>query len=791
MNISVRLLLLFFLLAVLPLTLFSYLESQQKEDMLRTASLNRMSDLADKKALQVKSYLAERARDVRYLAGREMVKQVMPALSQSFAKRISHASDYQKVTRQVDLNFSSLINQGSLFYDIFLISPQGDIVYTFKREADFASNLITGAYRDSPLASAFRESLMTFESSISDFENYAPSRQPAAFIAAPVIRNGRFVGVVALQLKISKIYEVAGDQVGLGRSGETVLSRRIDPQHAMYMAPLSRQADLDLLMPREFSKVPFIMRQALSGTSGCGIDSDYRGIRSVSAWRYLPGLDWGMVVKIDADEVFEPLFLQRSFMLEVLLGLLLASGFAAFHFARQITSPLKGLVQTAGDVADGDLNMRADESAPGEIGLFAKTFNRMTVSLQRLYSSLEERIEERTRELNVSNEQLQEEIIEREHTEVALRDNQDHLRSALEDLRYQKFALDQHSIVSMTDVAGTITYVNDKFCEISGYSKDELIGQNHRMLKSGTHSNEFFRAMFNNITSGKVWNGEICNRAKNGNLFWLLTTIVPYLHDDGKPSQYIAIRADITARKNSELLLQQHKVAIETTSDGFWLTDQNGALLEANKAYATMSGYTLDELRGMHIRQFEAKESSPEEITAHVAKIFAQGWEVFETRHRTKDGREIDLEVSSSIIPESKLIVSFLRDISERKAVEKSMRIASTAFETHESIMITDANANIIRVNQAFQDTTGYSAEDVIGQTPRILRSGRHDNLFYTQMWQQLLETGTWTGEIWDKHKNGQTFPKWMTITAVKDNSGITTEYVSIFSDITARKRAV
>jgi len=245
-------------------------------------------------------------------------------------------------------------------------------------------------------------------------------------------------------------------------------------------------------------------------------------------------------------------------------------------------------------------------------------------------------------------------------------------RQALRELEYQKYALDQHSIVCTTDVRGTITYVNEKFCAISQYSYDETVGQNHRLINAGTHPKEFFRDMYRTIAAGKVWHGEICNRAKDGSLFWVDGTIVPFLGDNGKPFQYTAVRTDITERKKSD----------------------------------------------------------------------------------------------------------------------EALRVAAAAFETHDAILITDVNANIIRVNQAFQDITGYSSEEVLGKNPRILSSGRQDKVFYAAMWQQLLNNGSWTGELWDKRKDGQVYPKWLTITAIKNEQGETTGYVAIFSDITERKQA-
>ena len=247
---------------------------------------------------------------------------------------------------------------------------------------------------------------------------------------------------------------------------------------------------------------------------------------------------------------------------------------------------------------------------------------------------------------------------------------------------------------------------------------------------------------------------------------------------------------DITERRQVERHVELYRSVVQASLDGFWITNTQGRIVEVNRSMCQMLGYSVEEMLGLGISDIEADES-PEETMAHMRAIMAQGHVQFEARHRRKDGSVIDVEVSALHLPDlDNLFFTFVRDISARKNAEQQTRIAATVFESQEGMIVTNADNIILRVNQAFTDITGYSAEEAIGKRPSMLKSGRHDADFYVRLWEQLKGAGSWQGELWNRRKGGEPYPQWLTITVVKDKNARVSHYVATMTDITQRKLA-
>lgn len=256
----------------------------------------------------------------------------------------------------------------------------------------------------------------------------------------------------------------------------------------------------------------------------------------------------------------------------------------------------------------------------------------------------------------------------------------------------------------------------------------------------------------------------------------------------------VCVRTDITQSKQSEIELKKLSRALEQSPASVIITDTDGNIEYVNPMFEQMTGFTSAEAIGQNPRILKSGNKSPEEYK-RLWDTIKSGKEWRGQFHNKRKDGSIFWE-SASISPmrgEDGLITHFIavkEDITDRKRAEDQLRMNATVFETtSEGIMITDNDNHIKTVNPAFTHITGYQAEEVIGRTPSILNSGRHDKSFYQQMWKQLHERGSWSGEIWNRRKDGNVYPEWLSLVAIKDSKEKIKEYIAVFSDISRRKR--
>lgn len=336
-----------------------------------------------------------------------------------------------------------------------------------------------------------------------------------------------------------------------------------------------------------------------------------------------------------------------------------------------------------------------------------------------------------------------------------------------------------------------ITHCNERYAAILGLPADGLIGIE---LMSFLQDQSILPAL-QNALKGEVgyydgyYSANYANTKK-----WVSLICVPSINDYGKVEGGVAILHDTTEHRQAQdsLLISDewHHAILSGSMDGFWLTNLQGQLLEVNQAYCEMSGYNQQELLTMYVSDLEAKES-PEDMVAYIQKVASNGEDRFESEHRRKDGSIFHVEVSVQYRQtDGGRLVVFLQDITERKLKENDLRVAATAFNAHNSIIISDASNLIIRTNNAFTKTSGYTQEEVLGKNLIMFCAKQNDSHLYSTILTHIMSKGFWEGEIWNQRKNGEVYPALLNITVVKDKNNNVENYVTHLTDISTQKAA-
>lgn len=377
-------------------------------------------------------------------------------------------------------------------------------------------------------------------------------------------------------------------------------------------------------------------------------------------------------------------------------------------------------------------------------------------------------------------------ISARKDQEHALKSNQQRLQSLLQSMP---------DLVFVLDTAGCFVEFHPPVENSHLYPKaEDFVGQEYENLLPAEVSKGIGDAIVGVITEGKAQHVEIFLPGESGGRF-LLATITALSGTEDWSDGFLCVARDVTEQKSYQKALAESETRFRHLFHHhhapFLLVEaDSGQIVDANRGAAEFYGYSPEELQQLNISAIN--QYSEEQIAQERLRAAKDQRNYFVFPHRLKGGEVRTVEVHSSPVEvnHKTLLFSIVHDITDRRRMEAELRVAATAFETQESMMVTDALGVVLKVNQAFTTLTGYAAEEIVHKRPAILKSGRQDAAFYEDMWHSLASTGHWQGEIWNKRKNGEIYPEWLSITAVQDEDGRITNYVGAATDITERKLA-
>lgn len=363
--------------------------------------------------------------------------------------------------------------------------------------------------------------------------------------------------------------------------------------------------------------------------------------------------------------------------------------------------------------------------------------------------------------------------------------------------------LQTYALVSIADRRGKITYVNDAFCALSGYSREELLGQDHRIVNSGTHSAEFWQDMWRTAIGGETWCREVCNRAKDGSLYWVKNVIAPFVAEHGRVERFISIRTDITAIKHAQRRLAENEAFLERAGavsgvGGFKMDLMTGEQTWTRQTYRI---HEVDETQAPTLELVDSMVSAEVREKLHETSLAAlergEGYDI-ELPLTTPRGRSIWIRTVGAVEFEDgkpARIVGAIQDITERRRLEESIRASEETFRQameHAAIgmALVTPNGRFLKVNAALCDLLGYTRAELI-ETGFASLTHPDDLAINMEYVRQTLDGAAQTYQLEKRyvHKDGHIVWAWLSVSLVRDADGTPKYFVSQIQDISARKQ--
>jgi len=795
MSLRHRLLLWFLLGSLLPVLFTGYIAYRQAHASLLAGMFDQMHALTEDRVRELQHWRLSQADHVQVLAGNPAIQQCRVRLSQSIRRHGVLSPAYQAATAACRQALS--LNGLEGLDDVLLVDADGRVVYSRQHRLDFAAQLFQGDLGRTRLANEARRALQKPGTYFVAHDFYFPAGRESAFWLATMEEAGKVAGFFIISISNDSLNQVLASKVGLRHSGEVILARLEPDGHALVIGPLRDRADAAFhyrIKRREDEPQPIF--DALRGQRGAGLRLDYRGVPVLAAWASVPELGWGVVVKIDQEEAMVPLRDLQWQVLQVLLVVAAVISVLAYWASLRLLRPLQALVQASVRLGEGDAHARVQDPGQDEIGQLGQSFNHMAEQIaqsqQGLWNyayALEAKVAEHTAELLQRQQQLE----DAEHM-----------------ARLGYYIVELHS--------GNVSW-SRQLSALLAYPAQ--FGASEVLFRARVHPDDLARVL-------AVYDDTLCTQYRlnyrllfdDGELKYVQELGRHDYSEDGLPvrrmaviqdiSHYVAVLEEKTATVQA---LEQERLAraelavghaeakaqaiLHAIEDGIIGLNMDGVVVFSNLAAASMLGLEVASLTGLALDaalRHCNPEGRPYGTPGPLLQALALGqpcgsqWELFGSASRDP----VPVVYELHLLPEGHgdlAAVLYFRDISAQRASEARLEQMSRAVtQSPAGVLITDTQGVIEYVNPRLLMMTGYAEAEVLGQRPRMFRSGKTSEATYQRLQHALAQGQAWHGEILNRRKDGSELWVMQMISPLRDSAGRLTHFISIQEDIGEQK---
>ncbi len=655
MKLKTKLILTFGILALIPLILTSLVSYSSAQRALIGSERNTIEAIADMRAGDIQQFFNDVREQMSIVKEYVNVKAGLPIMSNFF--RNTSNPEYLREKNILDAQLGEWIATSSeiagQINDIMLVNKDGIIVYSASQEHAKEEIGMNISEKNDLVFSEGRKDI--YISGL--FRDKTNGSDPIFWASAPVTgSDGRFAGVAILEISAKELYSILRDPYGLGMTGEVVIGEISDS-----CGEIKAQKCFVFLSPTLADKnggfgkhFPFgdssgePMQSALGKISGSGFSVDYAGNKVLAAWRFLPDQKWGLVAKINADEIFQILNPLYSSLLILVVISMIGIMIVVLLLTKEIVEPLEEITAIANKISGGNLSILISgklKAGGDEVAQLSNAFQKMSGNLRNFYAELEKQVDERTK-----------------------------------DFRKFKLAADNaYEHIIITDIDGTVMYANKAVERITGYRPEEVIGKKAGALWHLPMAKKFYEEFWDTIKNKKkTFVGELKNKRKNGEIYTAIISVSPILDEKGNIMFFVGIENDVSKERAATEANEKLAAIVRDTADAVVSDDLNGKILSWNKGAERIYGYAEEDAIGKDVRDLILPKDGQKEIDEILGRVKkGERVENYETRRVRKNGKIFNASVTySPIRDESGNIIAasvIARDVTERVKMEEQL----------------------------------------------------------------------------------------------------------------------